>query len=243
MQRHNKLSLFSTLILVTLLCGCQQSAHKQTVSAITNGLSAEEFPLYWVIESESDSSYYSFYGDTLEIVAPKGFTLWRKDKMSGNVRITYSARIMDEGKPTDRLSDLNCFWMASDPHADNIFTNSDQRSGKFGQYYSLQMYYVGYGGNYNSTTRFRRYSGDSRGIDDASFRPEILTEYTDSAHLLIPNHWYHIELSCINGRVQYIIDGNRLVDYIDPSPLTSGWFGFRTTWSRAQITDFSYTAQ
>ena len=72
---------------------------------------------------------------------------------------------------------------------------------------------------------------------------KIFTEYTDSAHLLIPNHWYHIELSCINGRVQYIIDGNRLVDYIDPSPLTSGWFGFRTTWSRAQITDFSYTTE
>lgn len=28
---------------------------------------------------------------------------------------------MDEGKAGDRLSDMNSFWMASDPHANDLW--------------------------------------------------------------------------------------------------------------------------
>jgi hypothetical protein len=101
---------------------------------------------------------------------------------------------------------------------------------------------MGYGGNHNSTTRFRRYDGNEAGVTDAAKRPAILKEYTDEAHLLKPNHWYHIKITSDGNRVCYYIDGERLVDFRDAEPLTEGWFGFRTTLSRTRITNFRYTS-
>lgn len=100
------------------------------------------------------------------------------------------------------------------------------RSGIFLNCYSLQLYYLGYGGNHNSTTRFRRYDGDESGITNPKARPAILKEYTDAGHLLKPNHWYHIKITNENNRVSYYIDGERLVDFRDAEPLREGWFGF-----------------
>ena len=49
---------------------------------------------------------------------------------------------------------------------------------------SLQLYYLGYGGNYNSTTRFRRYDGNEAGLQMKRMRPAILKEYKDQDNLL-----------------------------------------------------------
>ena len=210
----------------------------------TSGLNAKEFKQYWTVESESPDYNIAFQNDTLEILAPKGLTLWRKEKMTGDITIEYDACIMDEGKPGDRLSDLNCFWMASDPlYPDDIWKRANWRQGIFKHCYSLQMYYVGYGGNYNSTTRFRRYDGDYEAVEKDNKLPAILKEYTDKAHLLEPNQWYHIKISTKGNQTCYYINGKRLVDFRDPNPHRSGWFGFRTTVARARITNFIYTNQ
>ena len=85
-----------------------------------SGLNARQFHKYWKVESESPDYKVTFQGDTAEILSPKGLTLWRKEKMSGRVTIEYDACVVVE-KEGDRLSDLNCFWMASDPkHPDNM---------------------------------------------------------------------------------------------------------------------------
>lgn len=77
------------------------------------------------MESESPDYSLKFLGDTLEIIAPKGLTLWRKEKIKGSAVIEFDACLMDE-TPDDRLSDLNCFWMASDPKFPNdIFKRAD----------------------------------------------------------------------------------------------------------------------
>ena len=207
-----------------------------------SGLDAKSFKKYWHVESESPDYKVTFSGDTAEIFAPKGLTLWRNEKMSGNTTIEYDACISDTGKEGDRLSDLNCFWMASDPKFPaDIRKRAAWRKGIFVNCYSLQLYYLGFGGNHNSTTRFRRYDGNEAGVNDVNARPKILKEYTDKAHLLEPNKWYHIKITNDNGRVQYFINGERLVDFLDPSPLTEGWFGFRTTAARARIANFSFT--
>lgn len=206
-----------------------------------SGLNRREFDRYWRIESEGPYSV-TFSGDTAEITAPKGLTLWRKEKMNGRTVIEYDAQVVT-GREGDRLSDLNCFWMSSDPAAPDIWHNASRRGGVFANCYGLRLYYMGYGGNYNSTTRFRRYTGDARGIAEAQYRPAILREYTDSAHLLTPGKWYHIRITSDGCGTQYYIDGERLVDYRDPEPLTEGWFGFRTTLSRTRITNFSYTCE
>lgn len=205
-----------------------------------SGLNARQFHKYWKVESESPDYKVTFRGDTAEIVSPKGLTLWRKEKMSGKVTIEYDACVVSETEK-DRLSDLNCFWMASDPkYPDNLWKREKWRNGIFLNCYSLQLYYLGYGGNHNSTTRFRRYDGNEAGITDPQARPAVLKEYTDAEHLLKANHWYHIKITNENNRVSYYIDGKRLVDFRDAKPLTEGWFGFRTTLSRTRITNFRY---
>ena len=118
-------------------------------SGTTSGLDKSHFSKYWKVESESPDYKVSFSGDTCEILSPKGLTLWRKEKMSGNVTIEYDACVVVEGKPGDRLSDLNCFWMASDPKASDIWKRMNWRNGVFVNCYSLQLYYLGYGGNYS----------------------------------------------------------------------------------------------
>ena len=198
-----------------------------------SGLNQKEFNKYWRVESEASDYQVTFHHDTCEIVAPKGLTLWRKQPFTANTTVEYDAMVMN-----DRLSDLNFFWLASDPQEKDIWTRADWRSGVFLRCYTLQMYYLGYGGNHNTTTRFRRYTGDGRGVDDAAHRPAILKEYTDADHLLKPNHWYHIKIESLYGRMRCYIDDELIVDYLDPQPLQSGWFGFRTTLSRTRITHF-----
>ncbi|WP_321478715.1 DUF6250 domain-containing protein [uncultured Bacteroides sp.] len=227
---------------IVFLLLCTIGLHAQN-EVQPSGLNSKQFAKYWRVESESPDYKITFLNDTVEMFAPKGLTLWRKEKMSGNVTIEYDACIMNEGKPGDRLSDLNCFWMASDPlYPDNIWKQAKWRNGVFKHCYSLQMYYMGYGGNHNSTTRFRRYDGNYERAEKEHQLPAILKEYTDVKHLLKANQWYHIKITCINNRVCYYINDERLIDYRDPNPHRSGWFGFRTTLSRARITNFSYKA-
>lgn len=203
----------------------------------------------WQTEAEDERSKVTFVSDgTIDIIAPKGLTLWHKQKMSGNVVIEYDARIVVEennGEKWNRLSDLNCFWMASDKTAKNgnVLEKATKRKGVFVNQYALQLYYLGYGGNHNSTTRFRRYDGDARGVNDAKFRPAILREYKNKDHLLKENHWYHIRLEQDNGHIRYTIDGECLVDYLDIHPFKSGYFGFRTTLAHAQLKNFTYSQQ
>ena len=224
------------LLFLFITLGMNMNAQDNQVS----GLNARQFHKYWKVESESPDYKVTFIGDTAEIVSPKGLTLWRKEKMNGRATIEYDACVVVE-KEGDRLSDLNCFWMASDPiYPDNIWKREKWRNGIFLNCYSLQLYYMGYGGNYNSTTRFRRYDGNEAGIADPKIRPAIWKEYTDADHLLKANHWYHIKITNEDNRVSYYIDGERLVDFRDAEPLTEGWFGFRTTLSRTRITNFRY---
>ena len=227
-----RLGIRNILLLGCWLCTMSMSA--STISA----LNQKQFKRYWQIESESPDYRLSFLGDTCEILSPKGLTLWRKEKMHDNMSVEYDVCVMDEGKDGDRLSDMNCFWLASDPQHKDIWARSNWRSGVFLRCYTLQMYYLGYGGNGNTTTRFRRYDGNEEGVTDESKRPTILKEYTDAAHLLKANHWYHLKIVSQHGHTRFFVDGEMLVDYHDPQPLTSGWFGFRTTWSRVCIANF-----
>ena len=203
----------------------------------------------WLCEAEDEGSKVTFFDDgVIDIIAPKGLTLWYKDMLKGDVAIEYEARIVVEdgnSEKWNRLSDLNCFWMATDKSASegSVLEKTAERKGIFVNQYALQLYYVGYGGNHNSTTRFRRYDGDVRGVKEAEHRPAILREYKDADHLLKANHWYKIRLEQSNGHVRYTIDGECLVDYLDNVPFTSGYFGFRTTLSHAQMRNFKVSAK
>ena len=155
-----------------------------------------------------------------------GATAWLDKPLSGNLLISFTRRVVVDGSQHDRLSDLNVFWMARDPRRANLFT----RSGKFEDYDDLAMYYVGIGGNRNTTTRLRRY-GDGR--------RELVGEYKDDAHLLAPNRDYRIEIAVYDGCTRVRVDGNTWFTYRDPRPLTRGYLGLRTTWSRQTVDDLT----
>jgi Domain of unknown function (DUF6250) len=177
----------------------------------------------WIIETTPvKGSSVAVQNGRLILDTENGVTVWYKHQLTGNVEIEYTRTvIMDSGR-NDRLSDLNQFWMATDPQQ-KMFT----RKGGFKEYDSLQMYYVGMGGNYNTTTRMRRYDG--RGL------LKIVGEFKDSAHLLKPNVPYHIKISCINGTSQFFVNGELFFEFTDPAPFTEGWFAIRSTKSRQEI--------
>lgn len=143
-----------------------------------------------------------------------------------------------QGGANDRLSDLNCFWMAQDPqNVNNLFARSDWRNGIFSRYYSLKLYYVGFGGNNNTTSRFRKYDGDYEAFQSGKVRPDIIKEYTDADHLLKPNTWYQVRIEMKGNRMTYSLNGKKLFDFTDNTPYRSGYFGYRTVQSHQLITD------
>ncbi|MDR0572811.1 MAG: DUF1080 domain-containing protein [Tannerella sp.] len=219
------------------ICG-EKLTHGLIVATDTAAFHPDLFDTYWTVEGQEYE--LRFWGDTIEVEVIKGFAMWRNKKYSGHIEINYKACVMDEGLPNDRLSDLNCFWMAQDPlYPDDLFKRQAWRAGIFDHYYTLKQYYMGYGGNYNTTTRFRKYDGDFEAFRTNKTRPAILTEYADKEHLLKPNHWYNIRIVCEGKQIKYYMDGELIVDYTDETPYTSGYFGFRTTKARVRVTGFN----
>lgn len=183
----------------------------------------------WVVEQMPGGSVTVKDGG-IEIRDVAGCTVWFREKLHAPVEISYEAMVVDAGEPGDRVSDLNCFWMARDPRSPgDLFAAGHSRSGQFATYDSLETYYVGYGGNTNTTTRFRRYTGDGK-------RP-LLPEHdlSDRRFLLEPNRWYRITLIARDGEAKFLRDGEVLFTCKDDAFLDAGWFGFRTVSSHLRI--------
>ncbi len=187
----------------------------------------------WVVEQMPGGRVYTS-GDALVIEDAGGCSVWWKHKLTAPVAITYDVTVVSRGGPHDRVSDVNCFWMAHDPKAPGgcPFAAGHGRTGRFADYDSLQTYYVGMGGNTNSTTRFRRYYGN--GAKPLAARYDLRA----AEDLLAPNHTYHIRVVAQNGVAEYWRDGRELFSFQDPAPLTSGWFAFRTVKSHLEIRHF-----
>jgi len=191
----------------------------------THGLSG------WTAELEKPGLVRAASG-VLEIDVPAGATLWVRKELRGPVMIEYEAKMIGRGGPNDRVSDLNCFWMATDARSPgDLFAT--RRSGKFADYNQLRTYYVGQGGNGNTTTRFRRYVGDPE------LRP-LLPEHDLGAGdvLLKPNVSQKIQLVARGGRIQYYNSGRLIFDFQEPAPYTRGYFGLRTTFSHLEVRNF-----
>lgn len=181
----------------------------------------------WVIESPAEQNPEIRISDgRLAIEVTGGATAWFNKKLSGNYLIEFKRKVIIAGGERDRLSDLNMFWAASDPENANLFT----RTGVLEEYDSVRMYYVGMGGNTNSTTRFRKYEGNGE--------RRLLGEYLDANHLLEPNKEYLVQIVVYNGTTDLYIDGQKFFGYVDPAPLTTGYFGIRTTKSHQLVDDF-----
>lgn len=230
---HVRTSLVMLAMLVTAspLCGIATAEPTTMPTApltddFAHGLA------HWSTELEKGGTVEAKEG-VLTIDVPAGCTVWLKQPLTGPVAIEYDAVAIRAGGPNDRVSDLNCFWMARDARSpDDLFAT--KRSGAFADYNALRCYYVGLGGNTNTTTRFRRYIGSP------TTRP-ILPEHDLKSPLLVANQSQHVRLVADGKTIEYWHDGARLFTLDDADPYTTGWFGFRTTASHLEIRDFRVT--
>jgi hypothetical protein len=177
----------------------------------------------WIVEQMPGGRVVT-RGDALIIEDARGCTAWFRQPLVAPVEITYDVTVVS------RVSDVNCFWMASDPKSPHALPPA--RSGRFADYDSLQTYYVGMGGHNNTATRFRRYAGDGT-------KP-LLPEHdlSEKRFLLTPNQTYRIRLVARDGVAEFWRNGEKIFSFTDPAPLTRGWFGLRTVNSHLEIRNF-----
>ncbi len=186
---------------------------------------------HWAVELEKGGTVEARGGE-LAIDVPAGCTVWFKPMLEGAVLIEYEVTAISAGGANDRVSDLNCFWMARDARAPkDIF--QQHRSGQFADYNQLKCYYVGYGGNGNTTTRFRRYIGD------AVQRP-LLPQHDLQGRedLIVANTPQNFRLIACGSLIQMYNNDKRLFELNDPEPYTRGWFAFRTVTNHMTVKKF-----
>ncbi|WP_445737171.1 DUF6250 domain-containing protein [Mariniflexile sp.] len=176
----------------------------------------------WIVEQQAGGSV-NLKDGKMEITDVAGATIWYNKKITAPMLITYDAVVIDKKGPHDRVSDLNCFWLASDPnHPDDFFYKPTERNGKFGTYDGLKLYYVGLGGHNNTATRFRRYEGTG----DKPLLPEH--DLSAKEFLITPNEINHIKIIVYKGIVQYYRNNQLIYDFLDDNPYNEGYFAIRT---------------
>lgn len=228
MMKHLKHTITCILLLsVCIIASAQKASYQLDTLIYKSDFIKPLNTAIWAIEKlPTDSEIVTCSNNNLVLDTYGGATVWYKQPLAGNILISFKRSVIMQGGRNDRLSDLNVFWMVTDSLQNKLF----KRKGAFNEYDSLSMYYVGFGGNYNTTTRFRKYSskGDKK----------MLGEFKDAAHLLQPNKAYTIQIIMLNGLVQFIVDGDVYFSYKDEQPLQNGYFAFRSTRSRQTISDF-----
>lgn len=180
----------------------------------------------WIIEQEPAPGGVYTNNNQLILDTRKGVTVWLATLLKRNIVIEFDRVVLVDTGKNDRLSDMNVFWMATDPLNKNLFT----RHGVFESYDSINLYYAGIGGNNNTTTRFRKYQ--------ANGHKQIIGEFKDHAHLLTKNKTYHITIIVKDYGTSLWVDNECWFDFGFENPLTEGYFGFRSTWSRQSIKNF-----
>jgi hypothetical protein len=210
-------------LVATLLAGCATPGASDLPTGVMRDFR------HWHPEAEQPGTRVSLRHGVLDIDTPAGVTLWLKHALAGPLRIDFDATAVSTGGPNDQVSDLNVFWMARNADDENP-PYTRHRSGRFDEYDDLVTYYVGLGGNRNTTTRFRRYVG-TRGN-----RPLLPPhDLTGPSVLLEPNRRQRITLIADGAHIEYRRDGKPLFVYVDDAPYTEGWFALRTTFSHLRI--------
>ncbi|MES2337216.1 MAG: DUF6250 domain-containing protein [Pseudomonadota bacterium] len=186
----------------------------------------------WLVEAERPGRIVAQDG-VLDIDVPAGVTLWFREALHGRLAIDFDVTAVAAGGPDDAVSDVNCFWMATDARVASGDVLARARSGAFADYDELRTYYAGIGGNRNTTTRFRRYIG----VRD---RRPLLPQHDLSGpdDLLVANRRFHVRLIADGHRIALERDGRPVFVLDDPEPYRRGHFGFRTTQSHLRIMAF-----
>lgn len=189
----------------------------------------------WAIEQMEDG-FVKITNNQLEISQGNGSVVWFKHKLKAPVTIEYDITVIDKGGKHDRVSDMNCFWMANDPtSSNNFFKNAEQRGGLFSNYFPLSLYYVGYGGHNNTKTRFRKHLGNG----ERPLKPEHDLE--DPNFLIIPNKVNHLQIVITENSTQYYCNKKLVYNIEDENLYSSGYFGLRSYKTHVVVDNFNVT--
>lgn len=211
-----------------LLIALALSSVSVTAETVTLSLSQ------WKIEAEQGARI-SVRDGVLDVDVPGGATLWFKRELHAPVTIEYEVMAVDEGGSNDRVSDVNAFWMATNRDGGSPL---GQRGGRFEQYNNLLTYYVGIGGNSNSTTRMRRYVGEP---DERPLLPAH--DLNAPKTLLRANTWLKVTLIAGGKGAEVRRDGELLFRLDDAQPYTCGWFAIRTVKSHLRVRNLRISDQ
>lgn len=187
-------------------------------------------PQAWAVEAEAGDAGKAVRAVSRALVldATRGLTVWLRRQLIGHYEISFTRTVLAEGKPHERLSDLNFFWEAQ--LAGGAAPQPFNRSGKLEDYDKVPMFYAGIGGNTNTTSRFRYYDG--------SGERKLLQEYLAPEYLLKANHPYRIRIVVDASGTRLYVDDREF--FSASGPLAGGgYFGFRTTQSRQKIENFA----
>lgn len=192
----------------------------------------DDFPVFdpqrWCVETEQPAGSRVFVESGRLIMDTRaGMTVWLRQRLSGTYRIEFLRQVLVAGQANDRLSDMNVFWAAHDPGEPGMHG----RDGVLESYDSMSTYYVGMGGNTNTTTRFRHYDGSGNRL--------LLGEHLDAAHLLEVGRIYRIRIDVTAESTAYWVDDEQVFEQRLEGPPVAGYFGFRSVWSRQAISRFS----
>ncbi|MDR6562457.1 MULTISPECIES: DUF6250 domain-containing protein [unclassified Arcicella] len=219
--------LFLISSIYLLQTGCKSSNIPHQNELYSENFKGKLNTKKWVSEIEplANSKVYTDNGK-LVLDTKGGVSVWFNQPLQGNYIITFKRKIIVNGGVNDRLSDLNVFWLTEAPANANLFT----RSGKFEEYDNLKMYYVGMGGNTNTTTRFRKYQGNGD--------RKLLAEKNDAHYLLKANHEYQIKIIVKDDITSFWVDDEKFFEGTDEHFPSKSYFGFRSTFSHQEIWDF-----
>ncbi|MEO5933728.1 MAG: DUF6250 domain-containing protein, partial [Duganella sp.] len=186
-------------------------------------------PRAWAVEAEAGDAGQAAQAVSRALVldASRGLTVWLRRQLIGHYEISFTRTVLAEGKPHERLSDLNFFWEAQLAGGDA--PDPFRRSGKLEEYDKVPMFYAGIGGNANTTSRFRYYDGGGE--------RKLLQEYLAPEYLLKSNHPYRIRIVVDSGGTRLYVDDREFFSAAGPLA-GGGYFGFRTTQSRQKIERF-----
>ena len=167
----------------------------------------------WIVQTQEAKGFPSPRVEardrSLDCYLPgRGCTIWFKQKLKTRVSITYDVLCPTPEKPIKGLipTDINNFWMASDPlDANDGLFDPKRYDGNFGSYDKILGYYASTGGGKNSTTRMRRYP---RAIDGQPAPHLALTDKDGQKNFLItPDKVMTVQLVAFDDLIQYIVDG------------------------------------
>ncbi|CAM5404069.1 hypothetical protein SVIOM74S_09010 [Streptomyces violarus] len=154
----------------------------------------------------------------LEIDVPSGATVWFRRRLDGPVRPRVHRHAGFRGRgQRPCLGPQQLLERDRRPLPGDLFATP--RGGALEEYDHLTTYYAGYGANYNTTTRLRRYVGEP------GVRPLV---YDYSEPLLVPNEPHRVRIVSDGSTVRWWNNGRLVFDYTDPQPYTGGHFAFRT---------------